>query len=82
MVSNDQRALRIAAWRSRRTAAGWCGSCGTKPRAEGRSVCDGCRVRLAAAQTRRESVRIARGMCARCGVHPLVTKTRCMECRS
>ncbi len=71
----------VAAWRARRVAAGWCGSCGTQPRVEGRSVCEGCRKRIAEAQVRRESDRMARGLCARCGLHPLVTKTRCAECR-
>ena len=75
-------AARRAAARARRAAAGLCGGCGRLPRAEGRSVCDGCRVRLAASQVRRESDRMARGLCARCGLHPLVTKTRCAECRS
>jgi hypothetical protein len=83
LVSNAGcTAARRASARARRAAAGLCGGCGRLPRAEGRSVCDGCRVRLAASQVRRESDRVDRGLCARCGLHPLVTKTRCTECRS
>lgn len=78
----SRNATSVAAWRARRVAAGWCGSCGTQPRAEGRSVCEGCRERIASAQVRRESDRMARGLCVRCGERPLVTKTRCTECRA
>jgi hypothetical protein len=77
----SRNATNIAAWRARRVAAGWCGSCGTQPRTEGRSTCGRCRKRIAEAQVRRESDRVARGLCARCGLLPLVTKTRCTECR-
>ncbi len=80
-AAGSRNATNVAAWRARRVAAGWCGSCGTQPRAEGRSVCEGCRERIADAQVRRESGRMARGLCARCGLRPLVTKTRCAECR-
>jgi hypothetical protein len=80
--ASSRNATNIAAWRARRVAAGWCGSCGTKRRAEGKSVCEGCRKRIAEAQVRRESDRMARRLCGRCGLLPLVTKTRCAECRS
>ena len=79
--SVSRNATNMAAWRARRIAAGWCGSCGMKRRAEGRSVCEGCRARNNAAGERRYAARVARGLCGRCGGIPLMTKTRCAECR-
>ena len=78
--SVSRNATNMAAWRARRIAAGWCGSCGMKRRAEGRSVCEGCRARNNAAGERRYAARVARGMCARCGANPLASATRCGEC--
>jgi hypothetical protein len=80
--AGSRNATNMAAWRARRIAAGWCGSCGQCPRAEGRSVCGGCRARNNAAGERRYAARVARGLCGRCGGIPLMTKTRCAECRS
>lgn len=76
----SRNAINVAAWRARRVAAGWCGSCGTQPRAEGRSVCEGCRDRIDAAQVRLRGARVERGLCARCGEGALLTATRCAGC--
>lgn len=76
----SRNAINAAAWLARRIAAGLCGSCGTQPRAEGRSVCDRCRRRIDAAQVRLRGARVARGLCARCGEGALLTATRCAEC--
>ena len=77
----SRNATNIAAWRARRVAAGWCGSCGTQPRTEGRSTCGRCRARINAAKTRCYAERAALGLCVRCGECPLPGMTRCAECR-
>lgn len=76
----SRNAINLAAWRARRVAAGWCGSCGKHRPAQGRSVCEECRDRIARAQVRLHGERMARGLCARCGKGALVTATRCARC--
>lgn len=68
------------AWVARRIAAGMCGTCGRSPAPEGRRTCRGCVERIHAARARREADRLARGMCARCGVRELASTLRCVEC--
>lgn len=68
-----------AAWRAARVAEGLCAMCGRCPRVEGRSVCEGCRVRNTDTQARLYAARVARGLCARCGMAPLLSPTRCAK---
>ncbi len=70
----------VASWRARRVAEGLCASCTRAPAAEGHVVCGRCLARINARTVERTADRVARGLCGRCGVRPLVSATRCAEC--
>ena len=66
--------------RRARQAAGRCTSCGRRPPAEGRSVCEPCRAARRAFDRRRYGARRAAGLCVRCAQPTVGGLSRCGRC--
>ena len=66
--------------RRERRDAGLCTSCGRRPPAEGRSVCEPCRKVRRALDRRRYDARRAAGLCVRCARPTFAGSSRCGRC--
>lgn len=66
--------------RGERRDAGLCTSCGHRPPADGRTVCEPCREARRALDRRRYDARRAAGLCVRCARPTFAGSSRCGRC--